>query len=446
MNQTLEGHNNGVVCATWNPIFKKLTTSDENGLIIVWILHKGLWYEEMINNRNKSVVRDMKWTSDGKKICIVYEDGAVIVGSVDGNRLWGKELNLPLRFLEWSPDNKMILFVTTDSDVWLYDSDGTKIQRFSLFPFESIMPSNYEYSIVSVSWFASTSPKPLPAFSSTFSGPPPTLCLAFNNGYIMLSRGEADRTPVIFDTELNITFCRWDCSGSIIAVAGGVRNSSKDSKSYNLIKFFDPYGRYLRSLRVPGDSISSFSMEGSGLRIALAVDSFIYFANVRPGYMWCYLQNTLVFSYSRIDKKDSTLFFWDLTSQEISTKIIPNLKYLVSCGEFCANVWCESADRTQASTSNTLTNESSKSKAEEKSSEADSASPVPVKEVYHVQLRNAIGAVVDTKTIPFVPKSICMGPMHIVAANDRSVFVWQFQTQANKVISSSKGSSERCVI
>jgi hypothetical protein len=40
----------------------------------------------MINNRNKSVVRDMKWTADGSKICIIYEDGAVIVGSVDGNR------------------------------------------------------------------------------------------------------------------------------------------------------------------------------------------------------------------------------------------------------------------------------------------------------------------------------------------------------------------------
>ena len=34
-------------------------------------------YEEMINNRNKSVVRDMKWTPDGRKICIIYEDGAV---------------------------------------------------------------------------------------------------------------------------------------------------------------------------------------------------------------------------------------------------------------------------------------------------------------------------------------------------------------------------------
>ena len=35
----------------------------------------GSWYEEMINNRNRSVVRDMKWNADGQRICIVYEDG-----------------------------------------------------------------------------------------------------------------------------------------------------------------------------------------------------------------------------------------------------------------------------------------------------------------------------------------------------------------------------------
>ncbi len=37
--------------------------------------YKALWYEEMINNRNKSIVKSMKWTSDGQQICIVYEDG-----------------------------------------------------------------------------------------------------------------------------------------------------------------------------------------------------------------------------------------------------------------------------------------------------------------------------------------------------------------------------------
>ena len=35
----------------------------------------------------------------------------------------------------------------------------------------------------------------------------------------------------------------------------------------------------------------------SGLRIALAVDSNIFFANIRPTYTWAYLLNGLVMSY-----------------------------------------------------------------------------------------------------------------------------------------------------
>ena len=52
------------------------------------------------------------------------------------------------------------------------------------------------------------------------------------------------------------------------------------------VQFYTPLGQHLRSLRVPGSSISGLSWEGGGLRIALAVDSFIYFANIRPDYHW----------------------------------------------------------------------------------------------------------------------------------------------------------------
>lgn len=39
------------MCATWNHVHSKLTTSDDTGLIIVWTLVNDTWYEEMINNR-----------------------------------------------------------------------------------------------------------------------------------------------------------------------------------------------------------------------------------------------------------------------------------------------------------------------------------------------------------------------------------------------------------
>lgn len=78
----------------------------------------------MINNRNKSFVTDMRWTPNGEKIGIVYEDGAIIVGSVEGTRLWGKELKIQLKIIEWAPDSRTILFGTPEGAVNVYDYVG----------------------------------------------------------------------------------------------------------------------------------------------------------------------------------------------------------------------------------------------------------------------------------------------------------------------------------
>jgi hypothetical protein len=83
--------------------------------------------------RNKGVVKDMKWTSSGEKICIAYDDGAVIVGSVDGNRLWGKDLSMQLSLLEWSPDGRFILFCNAASECHTYDSNGNAVAKVPLY-------------------------------------------------------------------------------------------------------------------------------------------------------------------------------------------------------------------------------------------------------------------------------------------------------------------------
>ena len=402
------------MCATWNPQFRKLTTSDESGLIIVWMMHKNAWYEEMINNRNKSVVRDMKWTSDGRKICIVYEDGAVIVGSVDGNRLWGKELGLPLRFVEWSPDNKLILFVTMDAEVWVYDADGVKLRAMHLSAQDPATAG--EVQIAGIHWFS-----PLGGTGSLskskrlFSDHQAVLCVAFENGIIQLSRGDDDANPVILDTELAITTCKWDSNGLILAIAGGQKHrGGTDLKSHNMVKFYDPSGNFLRSIRIPGDSLSAVSWEGSGLRLALAVDSSIFFANVRPAYQWAYLSNTVVYAHNRSssDRRESAVVFWDQTSGETHTKYVSNLRFLAASGANCAIVATEKNTDEAASTEAAI-------KADPQSSS---------NEYYRVQIRNAIGAIVEAKIIPFRPKRICMSSSYFAATNDRSVYTWQFQS------------------
>ena len=48
------------------------------------------------------------------------------MGSVDGGRIWGKELKgLVLTHVQWSPDSKVILFGNSKGEIHIYDSHGT---------------------------------------------------------------------------------------------------------------------------------------------------------------------------------------------------------------------------------------------------------------------------------------------------------------------------------
>jgi len=141
------------------------------------MVHKGHWFEEMINNRNKSVVRDMKWMATGEKICIVYEDGAVIVGSVEGNRLWGKELDYTLAKIEWSPDGKTILFGTTTGDVKVHDYVGNYLFQIKIFA----KGDGEESTLADIQWFESSR---VGYNYEDASREAPSLCIAYNSGLV----------------------------------------------------------------------------------------------------------------------------------------------------------------------------------------------------------------------------------------------------------------------
>uniref|UniRef100_A0AAY5EIS1 WD repeat-containing protein 35 n=1 Tax=Electrophorus electricus TaxID=8005 RepID=A0AAY5EIS1_ELEEL len=324
MNQTLEGHSGAVQVVTWNEQYQKLTTSDQNGLIIVWMLYKGSWYEEMINNRNKSVVRSMSWNADGEKICIVYEDGAVIVGSVDGNRIWGKELKgIQLAHVAWSPDSKILLFGMANGEIHIYDNQGNFIMKMTL---HCLMNVTGLLSIAGIHWYAGTEGYVEPDC--------PCLAICYDNGRCQVMRYENDDNPVIIDTGMNVASVQWNHCGSVLAVAGSLRNMGSD-KDVNVLNFYTPFGEHLRTLKVPGKQMTAVSWEGGGLRIALAVDSFIYFANIRPDYKWGYCSNTVVYAYTRPDRMEYSVVFWDTKNNEKFVKYVKSLLSVTTCGDFC---------------------------------------------------------------------------------------------------------------
>ncbi|XP_031567757.1 WD repeat-containing protein 35-like isoform X2 [Actinia tenebrosa] len=398
MNQTLEGHTGSVQVVTWNEQFQKLTTSDQYGLIIVWILYKGSWYEEMINNRNRSVVSDMKWNADGQKICIVYEDGAVIVGSVDGNRIWGKELKgVQLTNVEWSPDGKNIIFGMANGEVQIFDNQGNFCTKMTIFCLTNVTGA---VRITGIDWYSGA--------DNLVDSNTPCLAICFDNGRMQIMRHELDESPVLIDTSMAVAKIQWNGNGSVLAVAGSQRAVTQD-KDVNVVQFYTPEGEHLRTLKVPGKQITSACWEGGSLRIALAVDSFIYFANIRPNYKWGFFSNTVVYAFKKPERTEHCVIFWDTKNGEKFVKYVRNLMSVSAFGDHCVLA----------------------TKADDSSGQ------------YVLVLCNAIGTPLDSKYIEIEPQFIAMTRSYVVASSKEAFYTWQYRSPKKLTSHEIQASSRR---
>ncbi|XP_066155495.1 WD repeat-containing protein 35 [Euwallacea fornicatus] len=382
MNQTLEGHTDTIRVLTWNEPHKKLTTSDSHGVIIVWMLYKGAWYEEMINNRKKSTVVGMDWSSDGQKICIIYEDGAVIVGCVGGNRIWGKELkHVPLCGVQWSPDGKLLLFALKTGQLHLYDNQGNFVMKLAIFCHDIQYDS---IPIVGIDWYNGAG-----GFMHSMC---PTLAICFESGKAQLMRSENDSNPVLFDTKMFVVHCSWNHNGSLLAICG---KQFSEEKGVNMVQFYNPFGEHLRTLKVPGSSISCCVWEGGSLRVALAVDSFVYFANIRPDYKWCYFKKTVVYTSCRPGRSGICMTFWDTTNNLCHTKWASTLYSISSYGDHCITATQSDADNIGK---------------------------------YALILYNTLGTPVDGKYINIEPLAVAMNSYQVFAASKNNFVVWHYKT------------------
>ncbi|NXW58812.1 WDR35 protein, partial [Eurystomus gularis] len=356
--------------------------SNQNYNLVFHLLLIGAWYEEMINNRNKSVVRSMSWNADGQKICIVYEDGAVIVGSVDGNRIWGKDLKgTHLCHVAWSSDSKVLLFGMANGEIHIYDNQGNFIVKMKL---SCLVNLTGAFSIAGIQWYHGT--------EGYIEPDCPCLAVCYDNGRCQIMTDENDHNPVLIDTAMNVVCIQWNHCGSVLAVAGSLKATSQD-KDVNIVQFYTPFGEHLRTLKVPGKQISALSWEGSGLKIALAVDSYIYFANIRPDYKWGYCSNTVVYAYTRPDRPEYCVVFWDTKNNEKYVKYVKSLISITTYGDFC--VLATKADENQPQ--------------------------------YVLVLCNSIGTPLDPKYIDIGPLFVTMTKTHVIAASKEAFYIWQYR-------------------
>lgn len=132
---------------------------------------------------------------------------------------------------------------------------------------------------------------------------------------------------------MHIRFGAWNHNASMIAL--GCERKEKSSGDRISIQFYNNCGKLLNILKLPGRKMTGCAWEGAGLRLAITVDSHIFFANIHPRYKWCFFKRTLVFSTGLTTPNGIAIIFWDTYSNLVNTLYVKNLFCMASYGNLC---------------------------------------------------------------------------------------------------------------
>ena len=136
------------------------------------------------------------------------------------------------------------------------------------------------------------------------------------------------------ETGLQDPSMQWNSDNSILAIGGRetVKLVSED-KRVNAIHLYNKNGQHLRSLRLQGKTLTSLSWDDTNRRLACAIDSYVYFANVHYYYNFTYLyeSNTLVYTFPADNplaiqnQENISVVFWTKINTD---KDLINVKYV----------------------------------------------------------------------------------------------------------------------
>ena len=430
-------HKSSISLISWNKIYNKITTVDTDGVLIVWKKINGIFNIEMVNNRQESFIKDIKWSKNGEYICFIYEDGQIFTGLVNGNHDWYNCAEPGLNFVEFSPDNKKILISKKKEKIFIFSINGQQIGEIYLDE-----PYN-EYDIATIDWFCDyrmyytenlfNSENNLFENSNTnvinnkadinqneeilikdsvnineYNKFSKHLMIAFRNGVILFFNDENDKEPIVVKTELNkILGAQWEPKGTYFIIAGNFNDSRVDNKSENntksIVLFYNLEGDMIKLLVCP-NKIFSFSM-GNSQTIALESQKIVYTGFIKYGYKWTFFCNTIVVGYLVSDNK-YTVLYMDIDNNARLSKIIYYLIGIISNDFFCV-----------------LLTEN--------------------KDTYNILFTNNFGNLIESKKCPIKPLLYSINNECLVISDGNYVYVLKFRGNEINNIKKSKNNNDK---
>lgn len=132
--------------------------------------YEGRWSIELINDRGNSV-SDFAWSHDGRMAVICYQDGFVLVGSVNGQRFWSHLYDLSnctITTATWTPNDLYIILGLSNGNLMVIDENGSIISRHDL-KNDHILNLAYNCSKFSLNGYSDDNSSPKNAASASSS-------------------------------------------------------------------------------------------------------------------------------------------------------------------------------------------------------------------------------------------------------------------------------------
>ena len=300
----------------WNRTFNKLTTSDSTGYTIVFTPEeqKQAFLETFNNQDNKSSlpVNDISWSSDGTKICIIYAKSNTIVGTVDGKRIMAlDDPSLKLSKCCFGDDKgECLLLGSNTGEVRVHDANsGDYIKRVKVICVEYTQ-SNCNLVCIRRGKKASVDSH--------------TLAIVYSTGHFQLMKDLEDQEPICFECDFVPEDLQFSPNGKYAVLTG-----------LNQIQIFSTEnGNFLKALSVTKPSIGKISLTfgKNSQRMAISSDKTVFFANLRPDYLFGTVKDTLIYACNTTNTETSSLVFWNLATSEHFVKQVKNLTTLATDG------------------------------------------------------------------------------------------------------------------
>ena len=402
-------HQNEIRTLSWNTNFEKLLSVDSKGKLIVWAENLGSYEEEMINESPRKQIKFAKWSKNGAFIVIVIEGGNVILGSVEGDRVWETNLDLDFNHATFFENDHTVVLSNNKGEIVAIDAPtGETFAEYDLSEEnENSKKKNQANDNGKIdNGKASNLPDNIVCFeSNNLEGVYSRLLIAFNNGalYIVKNLRDGDMKKIDYNIS-NIYRGNWSKNGKIFAISGMIENMPG-------VFLFDNNAKLLHHFNtIKEPDVVDFNYNST--RLLVTHQSFIFLAKIRPQHEFLYLRDKQVFAIKVEKNNKNGIYLYNLKSQSIKKNLMENIVSLHGDNKGQLLVICQSHKAQQ----------------------------------YDYNILDHNGLVISSKTFPFYPHCVCLKDNVMVASYFNNLIVWDYRFILNPNSKSSIKNSKTLVI